>query len=99
MSDFRKDIESAINCHNMEAGSDTPDWILAEYLAECLRVFDAAVAAREKWYNRHVRSKPDAGTPEHEPAKPATFHTTHDPHANCTFNYPCSTGCTARSLP
>ncbi len=52
MSDFRKHLETCINAHSKENGSDTPDWILAEYLLGCLEGFDAAVTAREKWYGR-----------------------------------------------
>lgn len=49
---FRKEIEETINKHSLENGSDTPDFILANYLAECLTAFDRAVLAREKWYGR-----------------------------------------------
>lgn len=54
MSEFRKSLEHAINCNSMENGSDTPDFILAEYLAGCLTSFDQAMAAREKWYGRPI---------------------------------------------
>lgn len=50
--DFRKALENLINCHSMENGSDTPDFMLAEYLSDCLRAFDKAVSARERWYDR-----------------------------------------------
>lgn len=50
-------IQQAINCHSAENGSDTPDFILAEYLKDCLAVFDKAVNAREKWYGREVMTK------------------------------------------
>ncbi len=49
---LREDIEQAINRANAESGSDTPDFILAEYLMNCLHAFDSAVARREKWYGR-----------------------------------------------
>jgi len=52
MSKLRKDIEHAINCNSAENGSDTPDFILAEYLTNCLAAYDKAVTAREKWYGR-----------------------------------------------
>jgi hypothetical protein len=52
MSDFRTDIEYIINKRSMENGSNTPDFILAEYLADCLVAFDNAVVARERWYGR-----------------------------------------------
>lgn len=48
--DFRAKLEQLINCQNMEAGSDTPDFILAQYLADCLAAFDRAVSARATWW-------------------------------------------------
>lgn len=52
VSEFRKSIETAINYSSMENGSNTPDFILAEYLKDCLVAFDKAVCARETWYGR-----------------------------------------------
>ena len=49
-TEFRKKIEDAINEHSMENGSNTPDFILAEYLHACLLSFDTAITARDKWY-------------------------------------------------
>lgn len=49
---FRRELQSLINRHSKENGCDTPDFILAEYLNDCLVTFDAAVRAREKWYGR-----------------------------------------------
>lgn len=51
-SQFRKALEGLINEHSMENGSDTPDYILATFLSDCLHSFDAAVAARERFYGR-----------------------------------------------
>lgn len=50
--ELRKQIERAINSTSSENGSDTPDFILAEYLTNCLTAFDKATIAREKWYGR-----------------------------------------------
>lgn len=50
--DFRRELEGLINRHSMEAGSNTPDYILADYLFACLTAFDAAVSGRERWHNR-----------------------------------------------
>lgn len=46
---FRKDLEHLINCNSLEEGSNTPDFILADYLADCLEAFDRAVQRREEW--------------------------------------------------
>ena len=54
-SQFRKELETLINCQSMENGSDTPDFILADYLTDCLESFDKAMQAREKWYGRTPR--------------------------------------------
>lgn len=50
MEKLRKEIEEAINRNSAENGSNTPDFILAEYLIQCLAAFDAACNARTKWY-------------------------------------------------
>ena len=52
---FRKDLENLINKHSMENGSDTPDFILTEYLINCLRILDDSVLMREKWYSREKK--------------------------------------------
>jgi len=51
---LRDSLEQQINCASAENGSNTPDWILAEYLIGCLAAFDAAVNAREGFYGRHA---------------------------------------------
>lgn len=50
--EFRKELERLINGHSRENESDTPDFILADYLNDCLDAFDKAANAREKWYGR-----------------------------------------------
>ena len=47
-----KDIADVLNRHSAENGSDTPDFILAEYLEKCLWAYDTTVTAREKWFGR-----------------------------------------------
>jgi hypothetical protein len=49
---FRAELEELINRHSRENGSNTPDFILANYLDNCLVAFDQAVTHREKWYGR-----------------------------------------------
>lgn len=51
-TEFRVEIEKLINRNSMENGSNTPDFILADYLNDCLSAFDTAVNAREAWYGR-----------------------------------------------
>jgi len=47
---FEKDLEVLINKHSMENESDTPDYILAEYMYSCLRAYQTAVKQRDKWF-------------------------------------------------
>ncbi len=61
MSEFRKELEVLINKHSKENGSDTPDFILAAFLSECLSAFERAVYERSRWLGRHERP-PGAGS-------------------------------------
>jgi len=54
MGDLRKEIEHAINICSAENGSNTPDFILAEYLSDCLKSLDKTVIARAKWYGHEL---------------------------------------------
>lgn len=61
---FRKDLEAVINRHSMENGSNTPDFILATYLINCLENFDAATKCRESWYNIPISNEEVAKVPD-----------------------------------
>ena len=50
MADLRKELEHVINCASAENESNTPDFILAQYLQSCLDAFNAAVRERDRWY-------------------------------------------------
>ena len=43
---FRAELIDLINRHSKESRSDTPDFILAEYLIECLNAYDKASRRR-----------------------------------------------------
>jgi hypothetical protein len=47
---FVKELENCINRNSMENGSDTPDFILAEFLSDCLKAWNKAVKNRKIWY-------------------------------------------------
>jgi hypothetical protein len=47
---FRNELESLLNKYSMENTSNTPDFILADFLMNCLEAFDDATFARSKWY-------------------------------------------------
>jgi hypothetical protein len=52
--EFLKNVAHAINYSSIEGGSNTPDWLLAEYLWDCLKVFNMAIQRRENWYGIHL---------------------------------------------
>lgn len=54
--DFRYELSVLINKHSKETGNDTPDFILADYLADCLDAFDK-LHTRKKIYNNTLLKK------------------------------------------
>ena len=48
---FRSDLTSLINKHSKENGSDTPDYLLANFLIACMDAFDLTVRRRDE----HIR--------------------------------------------
>jgi len=55
---FQAELETLINRHSIENGSDTPDFLLAEYLCDCLASYEVAVTKREVWYGRKTAPAP-----------------------------------------
>lgn len=53
-NELRSAIEKEINKYSAENGSGTPDFILAQYLIDCLAAFDKATKARESWYRDEI---------------------------------------------
>ena len=51
---IKSEIEGILNKHCAENASNTPDFILAEYLIFCLGAFNKATVSRDKWYNVHL---------------------------------------------
>lgn len=50
---FEKELAALINRYSRENGSNTPDFILASFLADALEAYDVAVRQRGEWYGRH----------------------------------------------
>jgi hypothetical protein len=50
MSSLEYQLENLLNQYCIENGSNTPDFILAQYLLNCLRAYESAVNARDKWF-------------------------------------------------
>lgn len=55
MTDFQRDLEHLINRHSLENDSNTPDFVLAHYMMNCLFAFNDAVRQRENYYGRDPR--------------------------------------------
>lgn len=54
------EIRAAVNRCSRENVSNTPDFILAEYMQACLVAFETASMRREEWYGRHLGINTDA---------------------------------------
>lgn len=51
-SNLARDLASLLNRYSAENGSNTPDFLLAEYLLQGLALLNKTVQARAKWYGR-----------------------------------------------
>lgn len=54
MSNFRKELTDLINRCSLENESNTPDFILAEYIMRCLENWTETTKHREDWYGKHL---------------------------------------------
>ena len=50
MDGLAEDLRALLNSRSRENESNTPDFILAEYLVKCLETFELASNRREVWY-------------------------------------------------
>ncbi len=57
MTRLQQDLQSLINSENREEDSNTPDFILAEYMIRCLEAFEIASNRREVWYGAELGSE------------------------------------------
>ena len=59
MSQERRGLESelcsVLNRYSTENASNTPDFILAQFLLGCLAAWNIGVQQRETWYGRDAR--------------------------------------------
>lgn len=55
MSDLEHELAAVLNRFCAENDSNTPDFILAEYLLACLRAWNTASVRREQWYGKSLR--------------------------------------------
>lgn len=54
---FQEELRELINRNSMENGSNTPDFILSEFLNGCLKCFDDSTTKRSKWYGNDGKTK------------------------------------------
>ncbi len=54
--EVEKELASVINKHSLENASNTPDFILAKFLATCLCAYNTACQDNGKW---HTEDKPE----------------------------------------
>ena len=57
---FKDSLECLINRHSIENASGTPDYMLAEYLSDCLDIYAKIVKQRDKWYGFKTYSNENA---------------------------------------
>lgn len=48
------ELAALLNRHSRENASNTPDFILAEYMLTCLAAFEHASRKRETWFGRFL---------------------------------------------
>lgn len=49
MNNFEKELRDLINTHSLENESNTPDFILATYMLDCLDAFNTATNKRDEF--------------------------------------------------
>lgn len=52
LSELQLELTSLLNKYSVENRSDTPDFILAEYMMNCLAAYSSAVKLRDSWHRR-----------------------------------------------
>jgi hypothetical protein len=51
---LKEELRALLNRHSRENASNTPDFILAEFMLTSLAAFEHASREREKWYGRSL---------------------------------------------
>lgn len=50
LTEFRKELQKLLNRYSMENKSNTPDFVLARYLTNCLIAFNQATLSRDEFH-------------------------------------------------
>lgn len=53
--EFVREIAAVCNRFSVENRSDTPDYMLAEFMTGCLNVYENTLCARAEWRNENRR--------------------------------------------
>jgi hypothetical protein len=56
-NNFVEELQNLLNRHSIENESDTPDWILAEYIRKTLEAWNDSVLQRDKWYGHKTLTR------------------------------------------
>jgi hypothetical protein len=74
---LHSELTKVLNTFNAENGSNTPDFLLADYLVGCLQTYNVIVTKREKWHGRgeeefppRVRDESAEDDPDYEKGLP-----------------------------
>jgi hypothetical protein len=51
---FEEELEHLLHKHGVDQETDTPDFILAEYLVSCLHAWKTTLEHRETWRTRRT---------------------------------------------
>ena len=57
IENFKHDLAKLINLYSLESVSNTPDFIIAEYLTNTLLEFDKLMRSRDNWYGYSQRPR------------------------------------------
>jgi hypothetical protein len=66
---FIKDLSSLLNEYCVENSSDTPDFLLAEYMLASLNAYERITQGRDAWYGMNPRPGVDWQSDVQEPPR------------------------------
>jgi hypothetical protein len=55
LKSLENQLSSLLNCYCQENASNTPDFILATFMLQCMRAFNQGVSARDGWYGVNLK--------------------------------------------
>lgn len=61
---FKVELTALINKHDMDAACGTPDFILAQYLAQVMAALATSNAMRDQWFERAQAAQAEAEAPK-----------------------------------